>query len=94
MNAPLTSIVVPTFREVEALPELIDRVAQVREGNPSIVELLIVGFLILLNSHSCPLSPDGGRGPRIYWFAQASACASIGLRGLRPPRYIDSENAL
>src|SRR5688572_18201789 len=42
MNAPLTSIVVPTFREVEALPELIERVARVREANPSIVELIIV----------------------------------------------------
>jgi dolichol-phosphate mannosyltransferase len=42
MNAPLTTIVVPTYREVEALPELIDRVARVREENPTIIELLIV----------------------------------------------------
>jgi len=42
MNAPSTSIVVPTFREVEALPELIDRVARLREEHPSILELLIV----------------------------------------------------
>jgi dolichol-phosphate mannosyltransferase len=41
-NAPSTSIIVPTFREVEALPDLIDRVARVREGNPSLVELVIV----------------------------------------------------
>jgi dolichol-phosphate mannosyltransferase len=41
-NAPSTSIVVPTFREVEALPELIDRVGQVRAENGSIEELLIV----------------------------------------------------
>lgn len=42
MNEPSTSIVVPTFREVEALPELIERVAAVRANHPSIVELLIV----------------------------------------------------
>ena len=29
MTAPATSIIVPTFREVEALPDLIDRVARV-----------------------------------------------------------------
>ena len=40
--APPTSIIVPTFREVEALPFLIDRVAKVRAENPSIAELLIV----------------------------------------------------
>src|SRR5688572_17090014 len=40
--APPTSIIVPTFREVEALPFLIDRVAQVRAENTSISELLIV----------------------------------------------------
>jgi dolichol-phosphate mannosyltransferase len=39
---PATSIVVPTFREVEALPELIERVAQVRAEQPSIQELVIV----------------------------------------------------
>lgn len=42
MNAPFTSIIVPTFREVEALPDLIERVARVRVANPSIGELLIV----------------------------------------------------
>ena len=42
MNALSTSIVVPTYREVEALPELIERVASVREAHPSILELLIV----------------------------------------------------
>jgi dolichol-phosphate mannosyltransferase len=41
-SAPSTSIVVPTFREVEALPELIDRVGRVRAENGSIEELLIV----------------------------------------------------
>lgn len=41
-SLPSTSIVVPTFREVEALPELIDRVARVRAENGSIQELLIV----------------------------------------------------
>jgi dolichol-phosphate mannosyltransferase len=41
-GAPSTSIVVPTFREVEALPELIDRVARVRAENGSLEELLIV----------------------------------------------------
>jgi dolichol-phosphate mannosyltransferase len=41
-NAPSTSIVVPTFREVEALPDLIDRVARVRAANGSIEELVIV----------------------------------------------------
>ena len=39
---PATSIVVPTFREVEALPELIDRVARVREEHESLRELVIV----------------------------------------------------
>jgi dolichol-phosphate mannosyltransferase len=39
---PATSIVVPTFREVEALPELIDRVAQVRAEHESIQELIVV----------------------------------------------------
>ena len=42
MQAPATSVVVPTFREAEALPELIERVARVRETNPSIAELVIV----------------------------------------------------
>ena len=42
MSVPSTSIVVPTYREVEALPMLIDRVARLREENPSILELLIV----------------------------------------------------
>jgi dolichol-phosphate mannosyltransferase len=41
-NAIATSIVVPTFREVEALPELIDRIAQVRAENGSIEELIVV----------------------------------------------------
>lgn len=40
--APTTSVIVPTFREVEALPDLIDRVARVRVENASISELLIV----------------------------------------------------
>jgi dolichol-phosphate mannosyltransferase len=39
---PATSIVVPTFREAEALPDLIDRVARVRAEHESIRELLIV----------------------------------------------------
>lgn len=39
---PATSIVVPTFREAEALPELIDRVARLRAEQESIVELVIV----------------------------------------------------
>lgn len=39
---PTTSIVVPTFREVEALPDLIDRVARVRAEHESIRELIIV----------------------------------------------------
>jgi dolichol-phosphate mannosyltransferase len=39
---PATSIVVPTFREAEALPDLIDRVAQVRAEHESIRELVIV----------------------------------------------------
>jgi len=42
MSAPETSIIVPTYREVEALPDLIERVARVREAHPSIAELLIV----------------------------------------------------
>ena len=41
-TAPSTSIVVPTFREVEALPDLIDRVAKLRAEHGSIEELLIV----------------------------------------------------
>jgi dolichol-phosphate mannosyltransferase len=41
-NSPLTSIVVPTFREAESLPELIDRVGKLRAAGTSIVELLIV----------------------------------------------------
>jgi dolichol-phosphate mannosyltransferase len=41
-NSPSTSVVVPTFREVEALPELIDRVGQVRAEHGSIEELIIV----------------------------------------------------
>lgn len=40
--ATTTSIIVPTFREVEALPELIDRVARVRAENGSIEELIVV----------------------------------------------------
>jgi dolichol-phosphate mannosyltransferase len=39
---PAISIIVPTFREAEALPELIDRVAQVRAEHESIRELVIV----------------------------------------------------
>ena len=39
---PATSIVVPTFREAEALPDLIDRVARVRAEHESIRELVIV----------------------------------------------------
>jgi dolichol-phosphate mannosyltransferase len=41
-NSPLTSIVVPTFREAESLPELIDRVGKLRAAGTSILELLIV----------------------------------------------------
>ncbi len=41
-QAPSTSIIVPTFREVEALPDLIDRVAKVRAENASITELVVV----------------------------------------------------
>jgi dolichol-phosphate mannosyltransferase len=41
-TVPSTSIVVPTFREVEALPELIDRVAKLRAEHGSIEELVIV----------------------------------------------------
>jgi dolichol-phosphate mannosyltransferase len=41
-NAIATSIIVPTFREVEALPELIDRIARVRAENASLEELIIV----------------------------------------------------
>jgi dolichol-phosphate mannosyltransferase len=39
---PATSIVVPTFREAEALPDLIDRVARVRAEDDSLRELVIV----------------------------------------------------
>lgn len=42
MNAPSTSIIVPTFREAEALPELIERVGALRSATRSILELLIV----------------------------------------------------
>lgn len=41
-HPPSTSVVVPTFREAEALPELIDRVGQVRAEHGSIEELIIV----------------------------------------------------
>lgn len=41
-SAPATSVIVPTFREVEALPDLIERLSKVRAENPSISELLIV----------------------------------------------------
>lgn len=41
-TVPATSIVVPTFREAEALPDLIDRVARVRADNGAIEELIIV----------------------------------------------------
>ncbi|HTV20720.1 MAG TPA: polyprenol monophosphomannose synthase [Polyangiaceae bacterium] len=41
-SLPATSIVVPTFREVEALPDLIERVARVRAEHGSLQELLIV----------------------------------------------------
>jgi dolichol-phosphate mannosyltransferase len=41
-DAPPTSVIVPTFREVEALPDLIDRISKVRAENGSITELLIV----------------------------------------------------
>jgi dolichol-phosphate mannosyltransferase len=41
-DAPPTSVIVPTYREVEALPDLIDRLAKVRANNSSISELLIV----------------------------------------------------
>lgn len=41
-DAPPTSIIVPTFREVEALPELIERISQLRSENGSIIELIIV----------------------------------------------------
>lgn len=41
-SLPATSIIVPTFREVEALPDLIDRVARVRAEHGSLQELLIV----------------------------------------------------
>jgi dolichol-phosphate mannosyltransferase len=39
---PAISIIVPTFREAEALPDLIDRVARVRAEHESIRELIIV----------------------------------------------------
>lgn len=42
VNAPSTSIIVPTFREAEALPELIERVGALRSATRSILELLIV----------------------------------------------------
>jgi dolichol-phosphate mannosyltransferase len=42
VNVPSVSIVVPTFREVEALPELIERVGALRSASSSILELLIV----------------------------------------------------
>lgn len=41
-TVPATSIVVPTFREAEALPDLIDRVARVRADNGAIEELIVV----------------------------------------------------
>lgn len=41
-STPGVSIVVPTFREVESLPELIERVSRLRERVPSILELIIV----------------------------------------------------
>jgi dolichol-phosphate mannosyltransferase len=37
-----TSIVVPTFREAESLPELIDRITALRASEKSILELLII----------------------------------------------------
>jgi dolichol-phosphate mannosyltransferase len=40
--APPTSVIVPTFREVEALPDLIERLSKVRAENGSISELVIV----------------------------------------------------
>lgn len=40
--SPQVSIVVPTFREAESLPELIARVAQLRQREPSVSELIIV----------------------------------------------------
>jgi dolichol-phosphate mannosyltransferase len=42
VNVPSISIVVPTFREVEALPELIERVGALRTATSSVLELLIV----------------------------------------------------
>lgn len=42
MNTPSTSIIVPTFREAEALPELIERIGALRSATGSILELLIV----------------------------------------------------
>jgi dolichol-phosphate mannosyltransferase len=42
VNVPSTSIVVPTFREAEALPDLIERVGALRSASSSILELLIV----------------------------------------------------
>lgn len=42
MSAPPTSIIVPTFREAEALPDLIERIGQLRSRTSSIIELLIV----------------------------------------------------
>lgn len=39
---PQVSIVVPTFREAESLPELIARISRLREHEPSVAELIIV----------------------------------------------------
>lgn len=41
-NTLTTSIIVPTFREAEALPDLIDRIGRVRAEDSSIIELIIV----------------------------------------------------
>jgi dolichol-phosphate mannosyltransferase len=41
-SSPLTSIVVPTFREAESLPELIERVGKLRAAGTSILELLVI----------------------------------------------------
>src|SRR5579872_7398709 len=40
--APRMTIVVPTYREVESLPHLIDRVAQVREKHGLDIDMLIM----------------------------------------------------
>jgi len=80
------SIVVPTYREAESLPHLINRLNRVRRENNLKLELLII------DDNSCDGTVDLIRSVGLDWVRLKVRCASRGLSaavldGLRDARY-------